>query len=51
LGSEAAGDVHVPDQMEQARTRAIQDELRRRDSERTRPQRELDYLDRLLTPF
>jgi hypothetical protein len=37
--------------MEQARTRAIQDELRRRGAERTRPQPELDYIDRLLKPY
>ena len=43
LGSEA-----VPTEMEQARSRAIQEELRRREGERTRPQRELDYIDRLL---
>ena len=50
-GSDESGDVHVPDEMEQARTRAIQDELRRRGAERTRPQPELDYIDRLLKPF
>jgi hypothetical protein len=37
--------------MEQARTRAIQEELRRREAERTRPQPELDYIDRLLKQF
>ena len=50
-GTDESGDVRVPDQMEQARTRAIQDELRRRGAERTRPQPELDYIDRLLKPF
>ena len=50
-GAEDSGDVHVPDQMEQARTRAIQDELRRRGADRTRPQPELDYIERLLKPF
>ena len=50
-GSEESGDVRVPDQMEQARTRALQDELRRRGAERSRPQPELDYIDRLLKPF
>ena len=43
--------VHVPDQMEQARTREIQAELRRREGERTRPQGELDYIDRLLKAY
>lgn len=50
-GTDESGDVRVPDQMEQARTRAIQDELRRRGAERSRPQPELDYIDRLLKPF
>ena len=50
-GSEEAGDVRVPDTMEEARTRALQEELRRRGAERTRPQPELDYIDRLLKPF
>ena len=43
--------VHVPDQMEQARTREIQSELRRREGERTRPQGELDYIGRLLKAY
>ena len=43
--------VHVPERMEQARARAIQEELRRREAEKTRPQPELDYLDRLLKQF
>ncbi len=50
-GSTEAGDVRVPDEMEQARTREIQDELRRRGADRTRKQPELDYIDRLLNPF
>ena len=50
-GTDESGDVRVPDQMEQARTRALQDELRRRGAERSRPQPELDYIDRLLKPF
>ena len=49
-GTEESGDVRVPDQMEMARTRAIQEELRRRGAERSRPQPELDYIDRLLSP-
>ena len=43
--------VRVPDQMEQARSHAIQEELRRREAEKTRPQPELDYIDRLLKQF
>ena len=50
-GRDESGDVAVPDEMEQARTRAIQDELRRRSAERSRPQPELDYIDRLLRQF
>jgi uncharacterized protein (TIGR02302 family) len=50
-GADEASDVAVPDEMEQQRTRAIQDELRRRGAERGRPQQELDYIDRLLKQF
>ena len=50
-GRADSGNVHVPDQMEQARTRDIQNELRRRGADRTRPAEELDYIDRLLKPF
>lgn len=50
-GTEEGDDVRVPDQMEQARTRALQEELRRRGGERGRPQPELDYIDRLLKAF
>ena len=50
-GTEESGSTRVPDQMEEARTRAIQDELRRRGADRTRPQPELDYIDRLLKTY
>jgi uncharacterized protein (TIGR02302 family) len=51
-GDLSSGDqVRVPDQMEEARTRALQEELRRRGAERTRPQPELDYIDRLLKTY
>jgi hypothetical protein len=50
-GLDDSGQTQVPEQMEQARTRAIQDELRRRGAERSRPQPELDYIDRLLRQF
>lgn len=43
--------VRLPDEMEQARAHAIQEELRRREAERTRPQPELDYIGRLLRQF
>ncbi len=44
-------DLRVPDAMEQGRSRAIQEELRRRGADRARPKSELDYIDRLLRPF
>jgi hypothetical protein len=50
-GRADAGDVHVPEQMEQARTRDIQAELRRRGADRSRPADELDYINRLLKSF
>ncbi len=50
-GTEESGDVRVPDQMEEARTRALQEELRRRGADRGRPQPELDYIDRLLKTY
>jgi tetratricopeptide (TPR) repeat protein len=45
------GDVRVPEEAERQRSQAIQEELRRRGAERERPQRELDYIDRLLKQF
>jgi uncharacterized protein (TIGR02302 family) len=50
-GSDDGDDVRVPEQMEQARTREIQEELRRRGGERDRPQEELDYINRLLKTY
>jgi hypothetical protein len=50
-GLDESGDVKVPDEMERARTRAIQEELRRRSAERERPQPELEYIERLLRQF
>jgi uncharacterized protein (TIGR02302 family) len=50
-GADESADAMVPEEMEQQRTRAIQDELRRRGAERDRPQPELDYIDRLLKQF
>jgi uncharacterized protein (TIGR02302 family) len=46
-----SGDVRVPEEAEQKRSQAIQEELRRRGAERERPRRELDYIDRLLRQF
>jgi uncharacterized protein (TIGR02302 family) len=45
------GNVAVPEEAERQRSQAIQEELRRRGAERERPQRELDYIDRLLRQF
>ena len=45
------GDTHVPDKFQKMRAREIEQELRRRDSDRTRPPAELNYLDRLLRSF
>ena len=47
----ADGNVRVPDQMEQNRARAIQEELRSREADRARPPPELDYIERLLKEF
>lgn len=45
------GDVEIPSRMELLRAREIIDELRKRSGERSRPQLELDYLNRLLDVF
>ncbi len=50
-GRDESSNVKVPDEMELARTREIQDELRRRSGEPGRPPAELDYLERLLRQF
>jgi hypothetical protein len=50
-GADESADVTVPEERERQRTQAIQEELRRRGSERARPQMELDYIDRLLKQF
>jgi hypothetical protein len=47
-GEQTGDDVQLPQQMEQARTRDIQNELRRREGDRTRSPDELKYIDRLL---
>ncbi|EHH69341.1 DUF4175 domain-containing protein [Gluconobacter morbifer] len=44
-------DAHIPDKSARDRARDIERELRRRASDRTRPQGELDYLERLLKSF
>ena len=50
-GLDDDGETAVPEQMEQARTRALQEELRRRSADRTRQLEELQYIDRLLKQF
>jgi uncharacterized protein (TIGR02302 family) len=50
-GADESADVTVPEERERQRTQAIQEELRRRDADRERPQMELDYIDRLLKQF
>jgi uncharacterized protein (TIGR02302 family) len=44
-------DIAVPEQREQQRTQAIQEELRRRGADQERPRQELDYINRLLKQF
>jgi hypothetical protein len=48
--SEGRG-VEIPDQSEILRSRQILNELRRRSGERSRPQFELDYIERLMRQF
>ena len=50
-GAYDLGDVKIPDKTLLQKSREILDELRRRAGERSRPQIELDYLDRLLKRF
>ncbi len=48
---QAQGDVAIPEVSDLQRAREIRDELRRRAGQRTRPEQELDYIDRLLKQF
>jgi hypothetical protein len=50
-GSYDRGDVKIPDQNILQKSREILDELRRRAGDRSRPEIELDYIDRLLKRF
>jgi uncharacterized protein (TIGR02302 family) len=50
-GTYDRGDVKIPDENVLQKSRRILDELRRRAGERTRPEIELDYIDRLLKRF
>jgi uncharacterized protein (TIGR02302 family) len=51
VGKLDGNDVRIPDHGELQRARQIQDELQRRAGQRTRPEIELDYIDRLLKRF
>jgi hypothetical protein len=51
MGALAAGNVRIPEQAEIQRAREILDELRRRLGDRTRPQSERDYIERLLPKY
>jgi uncharacterized protein (TIGR02302 family) len=50
-GTYDQGDVKIPDENTLQKAREILDELRRRAGERSRPEIELDYIDRLLKRF
>lgn len=50
-GMDEGSDVRIPEHRAHQRTRAIEDELRRRDANRERPPEELDYYGRLLKGF
>ena len=50
-GADESQTTTVPEQREQQRTHAIEQELRRRGADRTRPQVQLDYIGRLLQQF
>jgi hypothetical protein len=50
-GPDLGGGTKIPDASALERARSILQELRKRAAERGRPQRELDYIDRLLKEF
>ena len=50
-GADESSDVQIPEKREWQRTREIEQELRNRGAQRTRPQEELDYIQRLLKQF
>jgi uncharacterized protein (TIGR02302 family) len=50
-GVDESNSVTVPEQREKMRTQEVEQELRRRGADRTRPQYELDYIGRLLQQF
>ncbi len=50
-GADETNDVQVPDQAARQRAQEIEQMLRQRGADRTRPQEELDYINRLLKQF
>ncbi len=50
-GQQSIDNVEIPGEMDLRRSREILQELRRRSGQRSRPQFELDYIDRLLQQF
>ena len=50
-GAAETEDALVPEERERQRTRAIEEELRRRGADQERPRQELDYIGRLLKQF
>ncbi|QHI95415.1 DUF4175 family protein [Aristophania vespae] len=51
LDEGTASDAHIPDSQKNKNYKLLEQELRRRASDQTRPKAELDYLNRLLRPF
>ena len=50
-GADETDQVNIPDQGARQRAQEIEQQLRERGAQRTRPQEELDYIDRLLKQF
>ena len=50
-GADEGSDVRIPEKRAWQQSREIEDELRQRGAERSRPQLELDYIQRLLKQF
>ncbi len=50
-GADETDQVNIPDQGARQRAQEIEQQLRERGAQRTRPQQELDYIDRLLKQF
>ena len=50
-GADETDQVNIPDQGQRQRAQEIEQQLRDRGAQRTRPQEELDYIDRLLKQF